>query len=347
MTTLHLYSNRHIKNQVKNIKANDWVYIQNSLSRNIWGLYFRSNTINEDDLNITYITQEEFFNLMNMRFDSIIGNPPYQDSGQKAKNNKLWHKFVEKSLALIKPGGAVTLLTPSTIVGVTGYSSKMTRLISSKYNCKLIDYTATHHFNVGVSICLSIIMNEPYQGSTRIIMDDVAFDHDLRTGTPLSESDKVKHSILNKISNSYHPRIQMTMGQGLANDDYCDSGQYEVYSSGQQIKRTNIQPTTSDALKFVIPFSSSYKNRFTTHGHIGMLNMWCHIDSEKEGARLSNILDVPLIQFYIENYKRTSGFTPAIKNSMLPDIDDQPLSNQFSLTDDEMGYLSDLGVAVT
>ena len=92
MTTLHLYSNRHIKNQVKNIKVGDWVYIQNSLSRNIWGLYFRGNGISEDDLNITYITQEEFFNLTNMRFDSIIGNPPFA--------KKLHLKFIDKALQM-------------------------------------------------------------------------------------------------------------------------------------------------------------------------------------------------------------------------------------------------------
>jgi len=283
---------------------------------------------------------------IHMKFDVIIGNPPYQDSSQKAKNNKLWHRFVDRSLSLIKPHGTISLITPSTIVGDTGYSLKMTNSLSSQYNCKLIDYTITHQFNVGVSICRWVITNEWYQGVTKIVMDDNTFDHDLRTGVPLSESDRIKHDILNKISNSHHPRIEMSMGQSIASDDYCHDGQYEVYASGKQIRRTNIQPNTGDTLKFVIPFSSSYKNRFTTRGYIGMLNVWCPIDSEGEGMRLSNILDIPLIQFYIENYKRTSGFTPAIKNSMLPDITSHSLIDEFNLTDKEIEYLSQQGVTV-
>lgn len=292
------------------------------------------------------ITHYQFFTSVDMLFDVIIGNPPYQDSNQKAKNNKLWHKFVNKSLSLVKPGGVVSLVTPSTIVGQTGYSLKMTDMLSSQYNCVLIDYTVTHQFNVGVDICRWTITNEPYQGKTQIVMDDDTFDHDLSTGVPLSVDDVIKQSIIDKITYSHHSRIQMTMGQSISSDEYVDGGEYEVYSSGQQLKTTNVVPDTGDGLKFVIPFSSSYKNRFITHGYIGMLNMWCHIDSENEGDRLSSILDIPLIQFYIENYKRTSGFTPAVKNSMIPDIKEMDMITEFVLTSDEVDYLETRGVPV-
>ena len=281
-----------------------------------------------------------------MKFDVVIGNPPYQDSSQKAKNNKLWHKFVDKSLSMLTPGGTLSLLTPSTIVGQTGYSLKMTNLLSSKYNCTLIDYTVNHQFNVGVDICRCTVINEEYQGNTHIVMDDDTFDHDLSTGVPLSSEDIIKQSIIDKITYSHHPRIKMVMGQSISSDQYVEDGEYEVYASGQQIRTTNVVPDTGNELKFVIPFSSSYKNRFTTHGYIGMLNMWCHLDSESEGHRLSSILDIPLIQFYIENYKRTSGFTPAVKNSMIPDIINSSLISQFNLTTDEVHYLQTRGVTV-
>ena len=115
MTTLHLYSNRHIKNQVKNIKVGDWVYIQNSLSRNIWGLYFRGNGISEDDLNITYITQEEFFNLTNMRFDSIMGNPPFSlagnKTGKKGRAKNLYPAFYEMATQI---ADSVAMIVPDT-----------------------------------------------------------------------------------------------------------------------------------------------------------------------------------------------------------------------------------------
>ena len=43
MFTFHTFSNKHIKHQVKNIKANDWVYLEDEMSRNRWADYFKVN----------------------------------------------------------------------------------------------------------------------------------------------------------------------------------------------------------------------------------------------------------------------------------------------------------------
>ena len=108
---------------------------------------------------------------------------------------------------------------------------------------------------------------------------------------------------------------------------------------------TNVVPTTPKCLKFVVPFSSSYKSRFTTTGHIGMLNVWCPIQSEEEGNHLKSIVDHPLISFFIERYKRTSGFSPAVKNSMIPLLTSTVnVEDQFNLTGEEIEYLQSINV---
>jgi hypothetical protein len=71
-----------------------------------------------------------------------------------------------------------------------------------------------------------------------------------------------------------------------------------------------------------------------------MFNCWCPITSEEEGDRLSKIFDNKIIQFFIDNYKKTAGFTPAIKNGEVPDITDYAnLSDQFGFTEEEVEYL--------
>lgn len=53
----------------------------------------------------------------NMKFDVIIGNPPFQESkenGQrKDQASNLWSKFWAKSFELINPGGQIALITPT------------------------------------------------------------------------------------------------------------------------------------------------------------------------------------------------------------------------------------------
>lgn len=288
-----------------------------------------------DKINVTTVLQQP------MQFDVITGNPPYQDSDNSAKNNKLWHKFVLQLLTMTKPGGHIKLVTPSSIIGETGFGKKMLKLFSTKYNMVSIDYTAKRHFPaVSVDVCWWHIINEPYKGETKVTNKDGVSYHNLKEGIPLTGDDIIIHSILNKIAKSDHSRIPLQIGQDIAKEDYDDDGKFAIYASGQTIKHTNIVPNTPNCLKFVMPFSSSYKNRFTTTGHIGMLNVWCFIKSEDEGNQLKSIVDNPLMQFYIERYKKTSGFTPAVKNAMIPMLGStENIHQQFNLSPEEVQYL--------
>jgi hypothetical protein len=117
MTTLHLFSNRHIKNEIFNIKNGDWIFLENSLSRKRWSLYFETNNINEDALNITYIDREEYFNLNKLDNFVIVGNPPFNDDQNQKDNTgnyvsaskKLHLNFIDKALELTTE---VTMVAP-------------------------------------------------------------------------------------------------------------------------------------------------------------------------------------------------------------------------------------------
>lgn len=118
MTTLHVYSNRHIKDQVKNITNGDCIYLENGMSRKRWSLYFSVNNINEDALNINYIAHEEYFGLNNsINKFQIVGNPPFNDDQNEKENTgnyvsaskKLHLEFIDKALEL---SDNVTMVAP-------------------------------------------------------------------------------------------------------------------------------------------------------------------------------------------------------------------------------------------
>jgi len=278
-----------------------------------------------------------------MKFTAVIGNPPYNDPNIKAKNLKLWHEFVKKSFELVENGGTVALVTPSSVIGNTGFGKKFLSDVSSKYNMKFINYDTNDQFSgIGVDICSWVVVDESYKGETQVKIKGQNITHNLKDGVPRVGEDAIIHSILEKIAMSSHPRIPLKMGQDIAKEQCDDKGAYEIYVSGKQTKKTNVLPNTGSKLKFVVPFSASYKNRFITTGYIGMLNAWCPIATKDEGDYLSNIFDIPLIQFFVERYKKTSGFTPAIKNGLVPMLESfDNLPEQFELTDEEVEYLRD------
>lgn len=283
----------------------------------------------------------------NMKFTTILANPPYNDHNVKAKNNKLWPKIIKQHLELIAPGGDLCVVTPASVLGITGEFKKFLQLFSTIYNLKLIDYTADDYFTEKISICRWHLVNEPYQGKTLVITKEGEFEWDLRDGVPAFGDDVLKKSILLKIANSNHARIPLKMGQAIAKEDHIPDGKYEIYHSSKKVKRTNIVPTTGDVLKFIVPFSSTYKNGgiFTSNGYVGMLNCWCPITSEEEGDRLSKIFEIKIIQFLIDNYKKSAGFTAAIKNGEVPDITDyNNLPKQFGFTEEEVEYLNRINV---
>jgi hypothetical protein len=99
-----------------------------------------------------------------MKFDVVIGNPPYQspNSGgslRGSSNSALWWKISKQSLGLLKPNGLISYVTPSTIV--SGGDSFTTLFLGAnrKYDLKKVDFSANDHFNVGIPICRWVAVN--------------------------------------------------------------------------------------------------------------------------------------------------------------------------------------------
>jgi hypothetical protein len=69
-----------------------------------------------------------------MKFDVIVGNPPYQtkSDADNVKTQPLWHKFVSKSFELLKEGGYLCMVHPSGWRNVAGMYEDTKDLLLSK-----------------------------------------------------------------------------------------------------------------------------------------------------------------------------------------------------------------------
>jgi hypothetical protein len=65
-----------------------------------------------DSVGMNACLSEEHLTLPDMKFDIVIGNPPYQDTTGAASSKPLWHKFVNTAFDACKDGGYVSLVHP-------------------------------------------------------------------------------------------------------------------------------------------------------------------------------------------------------------------------------------------
>jgi hypothetical protein len=121
-------------------------------------------------------------------------------------------------------------------------------------------------------------------------------------------------------------------------------GKYINYYAGRNKSfRTNSECKNTGKLKVVFSFSATYKQWFVTDANISGSNLYVYVDSIEDGIEIGNTLMHPVMTFYIDNWRRTAGFCPAIKNNgALPDIrglSDQEIIDRFNLTGEEAKYI--------
>lgn len=92
-----------------------------------------------------------------MKFDYILGNPPYQDKKEGSRSGSsespLWWQITEKSFDLLKDNGTICFITPT---GIVSGSDKFTSLFlgkNAKYDLQSVNFDANNYFNVGIKIC--------------------------------------------------------------------------------------------------------------------------------------------------------------------------------------------------
>jgi hypothetical protein len=105
---IHVFDNRHISNSIGNVEKGDTIVLIDRLSHKRWSKYFKYNNIDEESLDINYVTQEEFFNMPgtedNKKFPFNVGlmNSPYSNG-----DFLLYPPFFEKLLTLVEIGKVV------------------------------------------------------------------------------------------------------------------------------------------------------------------------------------------------------------------------------------------------
>ena len=174
------------------------------------------------------ISKTQFFELDGtMRFDYVIGNPPYQSpnlTGKKGKggNNSLYIQFIEQAIELCEDGGRISLITPPAgIIKSTIFKQPTPTLQKMVRSGSLdsIDLTVGKHFKVGSHISRWTFTKGKSQGQVEIKYDDCVEHVNIESLYYLPpKSDKIERDLYNKIINNVDGE-QLTVVRGQKNQD--------------------------------------------------------------------------------------------------------------------------------
>jgi len=106
----------------ENIRSRVFAFMENDV-------YLNYVQVKNSDLPVTFDIYKE---TINMKFDVLVGNDPYQEKVGPKKTEPLWNKFFFKRMSLLKEGGYLSLIHPSGWRNIDGKFKDVQQLIKSK-----------------------------------------------------------------------------------------------------------------------------------------------------------------------------------------------------------------------
>jgi hypothetical protein len=302
------------------------------------------------------VSHKNFLNEeINMKFDVIIGNPPYQethkDGGFQPKSHSLWLKIVQKSFDLVKKDGYTCFVTPNSWGSPTNTLFKSFKEKQLEY----VNVDLNNFFkNVGSTFTYWILKNQNNQSMTKI--GDIIVDFSNMEYLPsdtninsISVHKKVifdnKKEVFNFVCDTTSNHSTKGKKNGLWSKDMGGEYVYPVFHTNSQSFYSKFQTTNHNSIKIMFTISGYYKPFLDLGETSGSeIVMSINVDNIEEGQNLMSILNSKLYRFII-NTAKWSGFLNKEVVRNLPKMDtsiswsDNSIYKYFGLTPDEINYV--------
>ena len=285
-----------------------------------------------------------------MKFDYILGNPPYQYSKGASTSNKLYIDITKKALDLLKKDGTIDFITPTTIVQskIYGFS------LSGMKGLKLVDYTVDEQFNVGVRV-LRWKLSKSYDGEVTLINKDGTIEHRDVEQSLVDYKDRVKYNLFEKIKKNKDKLFILDQTTSSNNKQETKDLEFfipvNINKNKNKVEYTRKTPKLYKKKKIAISVSSSYKleNIFIDKEDYAKLYYCIDVEHYTE-KQIQNTLDFlfhPLTVAITSKYKLLYGVGINAILYSFPKIDinkeykEQDIIEEFNLTPDELKYLKE------
>jgi len=277
---------------------------------------------------------------INMKFDVIVGNPPFTNN-HNSKRWTLWSKFVEHSVdKLSHDGSIIAMITPSSWLS----PGKMFDQFMG-YGLR-VNLDASKHFNVGSTFSHWQLTKQQQSGDFEVVYEGNNYQIPrtskwlpcLITAESLSINRKMFFSGLNRFkfkrTTEYHTSKKTR---------FSSKGQYRVFHTlAQELKTDHLAPHY-EMSKAMITLSGYTQVMVDKNIGCSQAVAWLQIrDDQQDVARF--VLNSKLYQ-YLLNINKWSGWNTLDVIKALPSVDlsrawdDLQLYAHFGLTNAEIEFI--------
>lgn len=295
-----------------------------------------------------------------MKFDYVVGNPPYQDSSHTEKKNTLWRKFLSLSLKLaVNQTGIIAFVVPSSWMG----SKKLLDSIFLNNNLIYVnkDECKRHFPRVGSTFSYFIMQTCGYNGKTSFknkeingnIADSEADIRDILVDVFPRNLSSQSVSIIKKVLNSKRAKLGIlnnTTHHCVHKDRWSlkQGGifQYPIYNTPNKLYWWISPHKHSGLKKVIIPTTTYFRSMLCTTN--GVTQSFCYYllkESEDHDIVLHNINNI--VFDYVNECFRYANWNSVQLLRKLPQIpfnkkmNDDDIFAYFELTDDEIQEIKD------
>jgi hypothetical protein len=269
----------------------------------------------------TNVIQADFLDWeTDMKFDVVVGNPPYQDPDNDKK--MLWNSFLDKSQKVCKADGYIAMITPATWIRAKTNIHNSYKLFEDYQVEKAVVYAKsnTPFPDVGSTISYHITKNTPRTTTTPIyygewsqrsetfirnvdIKNEKVWPGEL-TITNLSIHDKLKKFKKIDFVKSCEFHNQKLKSKNLVSDTKDDEFCYTHYVSAAITRYTKIKFSNHSDWKVMVPLTSTIDKAVVDkdcgHGE-DMLSLY--VDSEKTAKNIKDLFQTEAFKFIGKMYK--------------------------------------------
>ena len=303
-----------------------------------------------------------------MKFDVVVGNPPYQSNESSGK--KLWPLFIEKSFELLKPNGYLAMVTPATWLNRPQGRSyqNITNNLFSQHHLQYVNLDVNHHFQIGETVVSWVLhKTEKHNQFTQVhhngTTSQICYQAQPLALTPESQ---MTLDIMQKLDAWTGTRLKEVVYndvQGKSIDWYLENHMLFERASATRVavfwtasnkdKYFTTRKLQRQGHKVIVNLSGYYYQDSEPHKYMiadtdntyaigaGALGVPC--DTVKQTKNCMQYLKSKLYQFYVNNEK-TSGFNTGILKLPYLDVNtsysDALIYQLFKLTPDQMEFVN-------